>query len=307
MTSITPDRGRLGFIGIGSMGRPIARSLLRSGYKVIAYNRDRRKAEALVEHGATVAKKISQLAFQADVILSCLANDDAVRSIYMGPEGIFANVRPGSVIIEMSTVHPDLSRELYKRGSDLKAHVLDVPISGSTPAAEQGTLTLFTGGDEEIFRAAEPVFRAIARQYFYLGPSGSGTTMKLVVNSLLGVGMQAIAAAVALGQKAGLNRDRLFDVLSHTAVIAPAYVGKLTKAAANDYSPQFAMPLINKDFRLILKTAAELGVPMPATAAAFQINTAEAAESSEEDFSAVIRLAEHLAHVNSHQSGRHES
>jgi 3-hydroxyisobutyrate dehydrogenase len=307
MTSITPDRCRLGFIGIGSMGRPIARSLLRSGYKVIAYNRDRRKAETLVGDGATAAKKLSQLAFHADVILSCLANDDAVRSIYMGPEGIFANVRPGSVIIEMSTVHPDLSRELYKRGSDLKAHVLDVPISGSTPAAEQGTLTLFTGGDEEIFRAAEPVFRAIARQYFYLGPSGSGTTMKLVVNSLLGVGMQAIAEAVTLGQKAGLNRDRLFDVLSHTAVIAPAYVGKLTKAAANDYSPQFAMPLMNKDFRLILKTAAELGVPMPATAAAFQINTAEAAESSEEDFSAVIRLAEHLAHVNSHQSGRHES
>jgi 3-hydroxyisobutyrate dehydrogenase-like beta-hydroxyacid dehydrogenase len=128
--------------------------------------------------------------------------------------------------------------------------------------------------------------------------------MKLVVNSLLGVGMQAIAEAVALGQKAGLNRDRLFDVLSHTAVIAPAYVGKLTKAASNDYNPQFAMRLMNKDFRLIQKTAAELGVPMPATAAAFQINTAEAAQSVEEDFSAVIRLVENLAHVNSHQNER---
>ena len=220
----------------------------------------------------------------------------------MGPEGIFANVGLGSVIIEMSTVHPETSRELYKKATDFKAHVLDVPVSGSTPAAEQGTLTLLGGGDEEIFHDAEPLFRAIARQYFYLGPSGSGTTMKLVLNTLLGVGMQAIAEAVALGQKAGLNRDRLFDVLSHTAVIAPAHIGKLTRAAANDYSPQFALQLMNKDFRLILETAAEMRVPMPVTAAAFQINTAEAADFADEDFSAVIRLAENLARLDSHRN-----
>ena len=170
MTPITPDRCRLGFIGIGSMGRPIAQRLLRAGYKVVVYNRDRSKAQELVGEGASVAKTVTELAFDAEVILSCLANDDAVRSIYMGPEAIFANVRPGSVIIEMSTVHPDLSRELYKRGSDLNIHVLDVPISGSTPAAEQGTLTLFGAGNEEIFHAAEPVFRAIARQYFISDP-----------------------------------------------------------------------------------------------------------------------------------------
>jgi len=307
MTPIDPVHRKLGFIGIGSMGRPIARRLLESGYKVMVYNRDRSKAEALVDYGATVAKKLSQLAFHADVILSCLANDDAVRSIYMGTEGIFANVRPGSVIIEMSTVRPETSRELYKRGTDFKAHVIDVPISGSTPAAEQGTLTLLGGGDEEIFDSAEPLFRAIARQYFYLGPSGSGTTMKLVLNTLLGVGMQAIAEAVALGQKAGLNRDRLFDVLSHTAVIAPAHIGKLSRAAANDYSPQFALQLMNKDFRLILETAAEMRVPMPVTAAAFQINTAGAAEYTDEDFSAVIRLAENLARLDSHRNGTDKS
>jgi 3-hydroxyisobutyrate dehydrogenase-like beta-hydroxyacid dehydrogenase len=295
MTPITPDDCKLGFIGIGSMGRPIAQRLLQSGYKLMAYNRDRRKVEALVGDGATVANKISQLAFHADVILSCLANDDAVRNVYAGPEGVFANVRPGTVVIEMSTVNPETSRELYKLGSARAVSVLDVPISGSTPAAEQGTLTLFGGGDEEIFHAAEPLFRAVAQQYFYLGPSGSGTTMKLVVNALLGVGMQAIAEAVTLGQKAGLNRDRLFDVLSHTAVIAPAHLGKLMKAASNDYSPQFAIRLMNKDFRLILETAARIQVPMPVTAAAFQINTAEAADSIEEDFSAVIRRMENLA------------
>ena len=210
MTPITRDDPKLGFIGIGSMGRPIARRLLQAGYKVSVYNRDRAKAEALAGSGATVKESVAELASAADVILSCLANDDAVRSVYAGPEGVFANVHPGTVVIEMSTVNPEISRELYKLGSARAVSVLDVPISGSTPAAEQGTLTLFGGGNEKIFHNAEPIFRAVAHQYFYLGPSGSGTTMKLVVNTLLGVGMQTIAEAVALGQKAGLNRDRLF-------------------------------------------------------------------------------------------------
>jgi 3-hydroxyisobutyrate dehydrogenase-like beta-hydroxyacid dehydrogenase len=299
MTPITPDHRKLGFIGIGSMGRLIARRLLESGYNLTAYNRDRSKAEALVGYGAIVANSIAELASNTDVMLSCLANDDAVRNVYAGPEGVFANVRPGTVVMEMSTVNPETSRELYKLGAARAVSVLDVPISGSTPAAEQGTLTLFGGGDEKIFHNAEPIFRAIARQYFYLGPSGSGTTMKLVVNTLLGIGMQAIAEAIVLGQKAGLGRDRLFDVLSHTAVIAPAYIGKLTRAASNDYSSQFALRLMNKDFRLILETAARMQVPMPVTAAAFQINTAEAANSIEEDFSAVIRGMENLARLKS--------
>ena len=307
MTPITRDDPKLGFIGIGSMGRPIARRLLQAGYKVSVYNRDRAKAEALAGSGATVKESVAELASAADVILSCLANDDAVRSVYAGPEGVFANVHPGTVVIEMSTVNPEISRELYKLGAARAVSVLDVPISGSTPAAEQGTLTLFGGGDEKIFHNAEPIFCAVARQYFHLGPSGSGTTMKLVANTLLGIGMQAIAEAVALGQKAGLNRDRLFDVLSHTAVIAPAYIGKLTKAAANDYSSQFALRLMNKDFRLILETAAEMQVSMPVTAAAFQINTAEAANSTEEDFSAVIRFVENLARLDFHQNGRDKS
>src|SRR5438128_4951476 len=147
------------------------------------------------------------------------------------------------------------------------------------------------------FKPPIPIFSSIAGQYFYLGGSGSGTAMKLVANTLLGVGMQAIAESVALGQKEGLNRHRLLEVLSHTAVIAPAHLGKLTRADAGDYSAQFAIRLMNKDFGLVLATAAAVKVPMPATAAAFQMNVAEFAEGKEEDFSAVIALMERLAQV----------
>jgi 3-hydroxyisobutyrate dehydrogenase-like beta-hydroxyacid dehydrogenase len=297
MNSLTNENTRLGFIGIGNMGSRMAKRLLEHGYQVIAYNRSREGAEALVKYGATVADSIAELASKADVILSSLTNDNAVKSVYADPQGVFASVRRGSAVIEMSTVSPATSRELYDLSRQAGVKFLDSPVSGSTPSAEEGTLTLFCGGDEELFQAAQPIFSSIASQHFYLGGSGSGTAMKLVANTLLGVGMQAIAESVALGQKEGLDRHRLLEVLSHTAVIAPAHLGKLSRADAGDYSPQFPIRLMNKDFGLVLETAAAAKVPMPATAAAFQMNVAEFGEGKEEDFSAVITLMEKLARL----------
>jgi 3-hydroxyisobutyrate dehydrogenase-like beta-hydroxyacid dehydrogenase len=299
MTSITQDHSKLGFIGIGAMGLRIAGRLLKHGFSVTAFDRDVAKASALTESGGTVARSIAELASGADVVLSSLPNDEVVSSVYTGSQGVLGHIRPGSMIVEMSTVSPETSRKLYRLGSKRGVSVLDVPVSGSTPAAEQGLLTLLGGGDEDSFNAAQAIFTAIGRQHFYLGPSGSGNTMKLVVNTLLGIGMQAIAEAVVLGEKAGLDRQRLFDVLSKTAVIAPAHLGKLTKALEHDYRPEFAVGLMNKDFRLILDTAAAIRAPMPTAAAAFPINNAEFADHPDYDFCAVIDRMEDLANVNS--------
>ena len=304
MNTIDPKQHLLGFIGIGRMGSRIARRLLDHGYNLIAYNRNRAAAEALVEYGATVADDVATLASKADVILSCLTNDDAVLSVYNGPSGVFAHARPDSMIIEMSTVLPRTSRELNSLSLGTGVRLLDTTISGSTPAAEQGVLTLFGGGDQGCFAAAESIFRVIARRYFYLGPSGSGATMKLVVNTLLGIGMQAIAEAVALGEKAGLDRHRLLEVLSQTAVVAPAHAGKLQRAMNGDYSPQFPLRLMNKDFGLILNLAAAVGARMPATAAAFEVNARQSEQGNEQDFSAVILRMEKQAHLDFTDEGR---
>lgn len=298
MNFISQDHTKLGFIGIGAMGLRIAGRLLKHGFQVAVFDRSTAKANALIESGGTVAHSIAELASGADVVLSSLPDDEAVRSVYNGPQGVLGHIRRGSMIIEMSTVSPETSRELYRLGSALGVSVLDVPVSGSTPAAEQGLLTLLGGGDEDSFNAAEDLFTAIGRQHFYLGPSGSGNTMKLVVNTLLGVGMQAIAEAVVLGEKSGLDRLRLFDVLSKTAVIAPAHLGKLKKALEHDYRPEFAVGLMNKDFRLILETALAVRAPMPTAAAAFPINNAEFADHPDYDFCAVIDRMEDLAKVN---------
>ncbi len=298
MKPITQENSTLGFVGIGYMGRPIARRLLESGFKLTAYDRDRSKAEELIQYGANVAQSIAELSSSCNVVLSCLPSDEAVLDTYKGPDGVFAHAHGGSLAIDMSTVYPTISQEISRLGSQSGIEVLDVTISGSTPTAENGLLTLF-GGD-----AAESIFRVIAKKYFYLGTSGSGATMKLVVNSLLGIGMQAIAEAVALGEKAGLDRARLLDVLSQTAVVAPAHMGKLERAMKSDYSPQFPIRLMNKDFGLILELASTVGARMPAAGVAFEINARQSDEGAEQDFSAVILQMEKRAQLGSNGNGR---
>jgi 3-hydroxyisobutyrate dehydrogenase-like beta-hydroxyacid dehydrogenase len=299
MNAITPGKDKLGFIGIGYMGRPIAQRLLEAGFQLTAYDRDRSKAEELRQYGGVVAGSVADLTSGCDVVLTCLPNDEIVMSVYGGADGVFASARRGALFIDMSTVYPETSKTLARLGAERSVDVLDVAISGSTPVAEQGALVLFGGGAHGSFDAAEAIFRAIARKYFYVGPSGSGATTKLVVNSLLGIGMQAIAEAVALGEKAGLERDRLLEVLAQTAVVAPAHVGKLQRAMNNDYGPQFPLRLMNKDFGLILKLAAAVGAQMPAARAALDVNAAQLTPGNEQDFSAVILQMEKRAHLAS--------
>jgi 3-hydroxyisobutyrate dehydrogenase len=228
-------------------------------------------------------------------VLSCLPDERAVQAVYLGTGNVLSNARPGTRIIDLSTISPEASRQLHHAARQFEIAALDVTVSGSTPSADAGALTLFGGGNREVFEAAEAIFSTIAKQWFYMGPSGSGVAMKLVVNVLLGVGMQAVAEAVALGSRLDLPRDLLLDTLAKTAVVAPAHVGKLATAKKQDYSPQFPVRLMCKDFGLILNAAAQLRLSMPSTEAAAAINSAEAKSGSEEDFSAVIRRMEQQA------------
>jgi 3-hydroxyisobutyrate dehydrogenase-like beta-hydroxyacid dehydrogenase len=289
---------KLGFIGLGYMGSRIAKRLVGAGYPLVVFNRNRTKTKALASYAAEVAASPGELATGTDVIFSCLTDGQAVRNVYLGAGGVLDCARPGAVIIEMSTVTPETSQQLYQVGSERGVAVLDVAISGSTPAAEAGALTLFGGGERDVFENVTPIFSSIARQWFYMGSTGSGVAMKLVVNTLLGVGMQAIAEALALGLGLGIERSLLFDALAKTAVVASAHAGKLGSAKRNDYTPQFPVRLMHKDFLLIGAKAAKLGIAMPATVEAAKIAAAETSSGREEDFSAVIRAMEQMAEAN---------
>ncbi len=294
MKLFTASEVTLGFIGVGAMGSRLVRRLRDRKYQVIVYDHNKRNAAALLAIGASVADNPAELADKADVILSCLTDGSAVSDVYLGPRGMLATAAPGKVVLEMSTISPQTSREVYSEGAKRGVNVMDVAISGSTPAVEQGTVTLLAGGDPEVFQAAEPIFQALAKHYFLMGPAGSGTSMKLVVNTLLGIGMQAVAEAVALGESEGLDRKRLLEVLSQTAVIAPAHIGKLARAEHDDYASQFGVSLMNKDFRLILEAANSSSLVLPATTAASEVNSSVLNEDPTADFSAVIRYMEKL-------------
>jgi len=289
------ERHRLGFIGLGHLGSRIARRLLAAGFPMIVYNRESEKTKELSDLGAEVSLKIPALASRVDVVLSCLADGNAVEDVYLGSGGALRSARPGTRIIELSTVAPETSRGLYLAGRELGISVLDVAVSGSTPAAEAGTLTLLAGGERPAFDTAQEVFGAIAKQWFYMGPSGSGAAMKLVVNTLLGLSMQSLAEAVALGSTLGLRRDLLFDVLAKTAVVSPVQTAKLASAKAHEFAPQFPIRLMRKDFGLALRAAARAGLALPATEAAAVVNAVESRSGGEEDFSAVIRHMEQAA------------
>jgi 3-hydroxyisobutyrate dehydrogenase-like beta-hydroxyacid dehydrogenase len=286
---------RLGFIGLGHLGSPIARRLVAAGFPMVVYDRDPMKTADLTSIGADASSHPRTLASEVDVVMSCLPEESSVEDVYLGTGDVLHSVRPGTRIIELSTISPETSLKLHRVARQFGLSALDVAVSGSGPAAEAGALTLFGGGHRKDFEAAEEIFAAIARQWFYMGSDGSGVAMKLVVNALLGVGMQAIAEAVALGSSLGLPRDLLFETLAKTAVVAPAHTGKLATAKEDDYAPQFPIRLMRKDFGLVLAAAAQSGLLMPATVAAAAINAAEAASGGEEDFSAVVRRMENKA------------
>src|ERR1700730_1061086 len=167
-TTIT-QHSTIGFIGLGAMGQRMARRLLSSGFTLVVHDHTRSKTSALAADGAISVPSLRQLAMKSEVVISCLPNDEAVLSVYQGTEGVLACANPGSVMIEMSTVSPDTSRTLHRMGRERGIEVLDVAIPGSTPAAEQGTLTLLGGGDAKVFDSCQEIFSAIAKQYFHMG------------------------------------------------------------------------------------------------------------------------------------------
>jgi 3-hydroxyisobutyrate dehydrogenase-like beta-hydroxyacid dehydrogenase len=278
---------KIGFIGLGLMGSRLARRLHATGWNIRAWNRSPRPLVEVNKERIAPAPSVASLVADSDVILSSLANDEAVRSVYFDEGGVFSAVEPGTVILEMSTISPDLSRSLHREAHARRVDLLDVAISGSTPAVDAGTITLLAGGDNETFEQCIPLFESIAKQWFLIGPGSSGVQMKLVVNLLLSLHMQGIAEAVSLGEHLHIDRNVLLDVLSKTAVIAPAMVGKILKIKESDYTPQFPLRLMSKDMDLVMEAARKSGADLPAASVARSILAANVLAIGGLDLSAI--------------------
>ena len=278
---------KIGFIGLGLMGSRLTERLHLSGWNVQAWNRSPGPAKVMSEKGIPIAPSLATLVADSDVVISCLANDAAVHSVYCDRAGVFFAAKPGTIVLEMSTISPQLSHDLHREASGEGVRLLDLAISGSTPAVEAGKITLLAGGDRDTFEQCIPIYKSIAKQWFLLGGGSSGIQMKLVVNLLLGVEMQAMAEAISLGEHLQLNRDVLLDVLSKTALIAPAFVGKFPKIKNNDYSPEFPLRLMSKDMDLVMETAVAVGANLPAARVAQSVLTANLPSSGDLDVAAI--------------------
>lgn len=293
-----------GFIGMGHMGSHMVQRLFDAGYQVTVYDRTEEKAKALGQRGARVAQTPKELATNCQVVMACVTNDEAQHDVMFGPDGVLAGVHAGSIIIDLSTVSPDASRRLFQAAKEQGVSMIDAAVSGSVPQVDQGSLVIFVGGEQETYQQCKPILDVLGQNSFYMGASGMGTTMKLVVNTLLGLGMQALAEAIALGEKAGVEKGLLLDVLGQTTVLTPGQKSKLENVRREQYPTNFALSLMHKDLSLVLSQAYDVSVSMPATAAAQQMYAAAMAKGMDADFSIMIQFMEELAGLSTRSEER---
>ena len=248
-------------IGTGRMGAAMVGRLIAAGHRVTVYNRTPSRAASLA---ATVAPTPRAAVAGAAFVLVSLADDDAVRAVYRGDDGIIAGVRSGSVVMESSTVSPRIVRELAAEVAESGAVLLDTPVSGSVAVVQRGELTVLVGGDAAALDRARPVLGSLASRVIHLGPSGSGAVMKLVVNSILYGLNQAVAEALVLAERSGVDRAAAYDVFAASAIGAPYVQYKKESYVHPETAPvAFALDLVAKDVRLIDDLAGSVGARMP--------------------------------------------
>lgn len=289
---------RIGFIGLGSMGGGMACRLAETGYEIAVYNRTRSKTEQAAELGARVAESPADAATGADVVMTSLSDDKAVGAMLFGEDGAFESLREGGYLIDLSTVPPGFARELAGRAAEAGRHAVDACVYGAPWQARNGELRVMVGaGSEDDFRAVEEIIQTIGKDVAYLGDSGMGAMMKLVVNMLMGVQMPALAEAVVLGEQAGLPREKILQMIAGSGYASPVMTfrcGLMGKRAFEQ--PAFKLSLMRKDMMLVLAEAQKLGVPLPVSETAYSMLTAAQQQGlGELDVAAILAFQERLA------------
>lgn len=286
-------RPDIGFIGLGIMGRPMALNLMKSGYNLTVYNRSKDKVEALAKAGATPAVSPKEVAERSDVIITIVTDSPDVEAVVLGEEGVVHGARPGSVVIDMTTMSPDVTRDIAQALSAHGVAMLDAPVSGGDKGAIEGTLSIMVGGDETAFAACRDVLAAMGRQIVHVGPNGMGQTVKLCNQVLVGLHVLATAEALTFAAKAGADLDKVLAVVSKGAAGSWILENLGPKMVAGDFAPGFMVKLQQKDLRLALEAAASMQLPLPGTALVQQMfRTAQALGCDDEGTQAMVKSLE---------------
>lgn len=293
---------KIGFIGLGAMGRPMAANLLNAGYEVHAFDVVEAAVKELEDKGATGHRSASELAGQVDVIICSLPNAKIVEGVMCGENGVLDRCKEGAIVIDMSSVAPNSTREMAKRAAAKGVRYIDAPVSGGVSGAAAGTLTIMVGADDETFASVKPIFDVLGKNIYHVGEVGGGDAIKMVNNLLLGCNMAALAEALALGVKCGLSVETMKQVISVSSGRSYAMDAKLEKfIMAGQFAGGFAVDLQYKDLGLALEAARDERVPLPMTAAAVQVyEMARAKGQGREDMSSVVKVWEDLTGAKIH-------
>ena len=298
-TSASPHaeiRERIGFIGLGIMGQPMARNLLEAGYPLTVFNRSRAPMDVLAGEGAAVATSPREVAARSDVVITVLPDGPDVAAVTLGADGVLAGARAGLLLIDMSTIAPATTRHLAEEARRAGVAMLDAPVSGGDRGAIAGTLSIMAGGDEAGFARARAIFAAMGQTITYCGPSGSGQIVKACNQIVVALTIQAVAEALVLGERAGVDADVILRVLGGGLAQSRVLELRGVTMAQRRFEPGFKSRLHRKDLDIALRTAREQGVALPATALVEQFFTALLAHGGGElDHSALLTVVERLA------------
>lgn len=289
---------RLALLGTGTMGHGMAVNLLKAGFPLAVYNRTRTRAEDLARLGASLAGTPALAANGAAVVIAMLADDDASRAAWLGPDGALAAMQPGRVLVECSTLSPAWITELHRAASDRGMRMVEAPVTGSRPQAEAGQLTFIAGAEESDLAAVEPVLRAMSKQIVHLGPVGSGTQLKLINNFLCGVQITSFAEALAWIERSGLRRETALEFLKKGAPGSGIFTAMADRMTRRTYEVNFLLRLMEKDLRYAREAAAREGVALTTSAPAEELlRQAQQQGLGEMDISAVVETVR----VNLHE------
>lgn len=290
------EKKRVGFIGMGIMGRPMSINLLKAGFDVTVYNRTPGRAQEVVAAGAKEAASPRELAEVTDYIITCVTGPDDVKEVVLGPNGVIEGAKPGSVVIDMSTISPEATREIAAALAEKGIHMLDAPVSGGDIGAINGTLTIMIGGEGEIVERCMPLFEAMGKTITHIGPIGSGQVTKLINQVLIAVNLMAASEAITMAKKCGVDPERVLNAVSAGSAGSWQLINLGPKMLARDFEPGFMIRLLQKDLRLALAEADRVQMPLLGTAVAHQLlRTAEGEGYGEEGTQAMVKVIEKLA------------
>ena len=285
---------KTGFIGLGIMGKPMAKNLIKAGHQLVVYNGSG-AADELKDEGAEGADTYKAVAEACDVVITCLPNSPQVEEVFRGDDGLLAGADEGDLLIDMSTISPLVTKELAREAGERGVKMLDAPISGGEPGAIAGELSIMVGGDEDDFERAKPLFEAMGTPV-HVGESGSGQIVKACNQIIVGIVLEGVSEALVLGSKAGVDPARIIEAVSGGLAGTKVMDQKKDKFLDHDFDPGFRIELHHKDLGIALATAREVGVPLPVTALVDQMLQELAVKGRADlDHSAMLSVIEDAA------------